>query len=200
MELRYGNNELAVISFSGPATVKITRFLTELLGASLARPCLASEPLRSYYDYLEVAGSQLSGTDLELPKLIEVPAGQQRITWLSDQSPSAPRWHPLGLPGEGEGGWTFELHQLGESATFTVPPMPVEAGPAALEVVAAYGKTELWARARRCEVEDFDAETMAPSRWGALGCCCWRSGRSCHAPSTFGMRTWRKASSRARCA
>ena len=77
----YGNNELATITFSGPATVKITSFLTE-----------------SYYDYLEIAGTQISGTDLELPKIIHVPRGDQTLTWLSDHS-------------EGQGGWSLELWQ-----------------------------------------------------------------------------------------
>jgi hypothetical protein len=35
---------------------------------------------------LEIAGNRVSGTDVELPKVVEVPAGEQTITWLSDHS------------------------------------------------------------------------------------------------------------------
>lgn len=128
----YGNNELAVITFSGPAKVKITKFLTE-----------------SYYDYLEIAGTRVSGTDVELPKVVEVPAGEQTITWLSDHS-------------EGEGGWTFELWQEGEQASFSLPGVQAD-GNSKVEVVAAYGKTELWQAAQSCQVSDFDLKTMPPS-------------------------------------
>lgn len=43
-------------------------------------------PWGGYYDYLEIAGTRVSGTDVELPKIVEVPAGEQTITWLSDHS------------------------------------------------------------------------------------------------------------------
>ena len=128
----YGNYELAVITFSGPAKVKITKFLTE-----------------SYYDTLEIAGTKISGTDVLLPKLIPVPAGEQKITWSSDHS-------------EGEGGWTFELWQEGAEAVFNLPEMQAH-GKSQVEVVAAYGKTELWQAARAVDVEDFDFNQMAPS-------------------------------------
>eukprot|EP00438_Fugacium_kawagutii_P028379 Skav207223 [mRNA] locus=scaffold1717:12749:42203:+ [translate_table: standard] len=129
----YGNNELAVISFSGPAKVKITKFLTE-----------------SYYDYLEIAGTRVSGTDVHLPKVIVVPAGEQTITWLSDHS-------------QGEGGWTFDLLQEGLEASFQLPEVRAQGGPTKVDVVAAYGKTELWQAALSCDVSDFDSKNMAPS-------------------------------------
>ena len=128
----YGNNELAVITFSGPATVKITSFLTE-----------------SYYDYLEIAGTQISGTDLELPKVIHVPRGDQTLTWLSDHS-------------EGEGGWSLELWQDGEEARFSLPTSRVSS--ADIKVVSAYGRTELSSEAMSCPINDFDANSMPPSR------------------------------------
>ena len=34
---------------------------------------------------------------------------------------------------------------------------------AQVEVVAAYGKTELWQAAQSCQVSDFDLKTMPPS-------------------------------------
>ena len=128
----YGNNELAVITFSGPATVKITSFLTE-----------------SYYDYLEIAGTQISGTDLELPKIIHVPRGDQTLTWLSDHS-------------EGQGGWSLELWQEGEEAPFALPTTRSSSGD--VKVVAAYGRTELFSEARSCPIRDFDSNSMPPSK------------------------------------
>eukprot|EP00931_Biecheleriopsis_adriatica_P004190 TRINITY_DN1058_c0_g1_i4.p1 TRINITY_DN1058_c0_g1~~TRINITY_DN1058_c0_g1_i4.p1 ORF type:complete len:875 (+),score=213.36 TRINITY_DN1058_c0_g1_i4:151-2625(+) len=126
----YNNDELAVISFSGPASVKITSFMTE-----------------KYYDYLEVAGQQITGTDLDLPKIVEVPAGPQMITWASDSS-------------ETEGGWTFELTQQSDTAEFQLPatkPPSME-----VEVLAAYGKTELLEPSTG-RLSDFDATSMPPS-------------------------------------
>ena len=41
---------------------------------------------------------EVSGSDLELPKVFRLPQGDQSITWLSDHSDSS-------------GGWIFELEQ-----------------------------------------------------------------------------------------
>eukprot|EP00931_Biecheleriopsis_adriatica_P097278 TRINITY_DN7103_c0_g1_i1.p1 TRINITY_DN7103_c0_g1~~TRINITY_DN7103_c0_g1_i1.p1 ORF type:complete len:1186 (-),score=256.58 TRINITY_DN7103_c0_g1_i1:209-3367(-) len=126
----YSNDELAVISFSGPASVKITSFMTE-----------------KYYDVLEIAGQQISGTDLDLPLIIEVPDGSQTITWASDTS-------------ETEGGWTFELEQQGDTAEFQLPAMrPTSMD---VEVLAAFGKTEL-PKPSTGMLSDFDSKTMPPS-------------------------------------
>eukprot|EP00931_Biecheleriopsis_adriatica_P022042 TRINITY_DN14269_c0_g1_i2.p1 TRINITY_DN14269_c0_g1~~TRINITY_DN14269_c0_g1_i2.p1 ORF type:complete len:1324 (+),score=272.48 TRINITY_DN14269_c0_g1_i2:183-4154(+) len=89
----YDNDELAVISFSGPARVTITTFNTE-----------------KHYDYLEVGGKQISGFDMDLPRTIEVPGGTQAITWSSDKT-------------ETRGGWTLELTQLSDFAEFVLPTM-----------------------------------------------------------------------------
>ena len=87
----YTNNEMAVISFSGPATVWLTSFRTE-----------------KYYDYLEIGGQQLSGTRLVLPMRFDLEKGPQRISWSSDRS-------------EVEKGWTLELTQTGSMASYALP-------------------------------------------------------------------------------
>ena len=87
----YTNNEMAVISFSGPATVVLTSFRTE-----------------KYYDYLEIGGEQLSGTRLVLPMRFELEEGPQRISWSSDRS-------------EVEDGWSLELVQTGSMAAYALP-------------------------------------------------------------------------------
>lgn len=84
----YDNNEMARISFSGPATVVVTRFRTE-----------------KYYDFLEVDDMQLTGTKLALPMKIKLEAGPHSITWSSDRS-------------ETEEGWSLELHQKGTTAEY----------------------------------------------------------------------------------
>ena len=103
----------------------------------------------SYYDYLEIAGTQISGTDLELPKIIHVPRGDQTLTWLSDHS-------------EGQGGWSLELWQDGEEAPFTLPSS--RASNSDIKVVSAYGKTELSSEGMSCSISDFDANSMPPSK------------------------------------
>ena len=87
----YDNNEMAVVSFSGPATVWLTSFRTE-----------------KYYDYLEIGGQQLSGTRLVLPMRFDLESGPQRITWSSDRS-------------EVESGWSLELVQTGSMAEYSLP-------------------------------------------------------------------------------
>eukprot|EP00930_Biecheleria_cincta_P046662 TRINITY_DN32208_c0_g1_i1.p1 TRINITY_DN32208_c0_g1~~TRINITY_DN32208_c0_g1_i1.p1 ORF type:complete len:1445 (-),score=305.46 TRINITY_DN32208_c0_g1_i1:177-4511(-) len=87
----YSNNELAVISFSGPARVTITHFITE-----------------KDYDFLEIGSRKLTGQNVEVPFAVELPAGPQTITWSSDSS-------------ETEAGWTFHLQQLSYEANLPLP-------------------------------------------------------------------------------
>lgn len=89
----YTNNEMAAITFSGPATVWLTSFRTE-----------------KYYDYLEIGGQQLSGTRLVLPMRFDLESGPQRITWSSDRS-------------EVEEGWTLDLLQTGSMASYALQPL-----------------------------------------------------------------------------
>eukprot|EP00441_Pelagodinium_beii_P019083 CAMPEP_0197660714 /NCGR_PEP_ID=MMETSP1338-20131121/51017_1 /TAXON_ID=43686 ORGANISM="Pelagodinium beii, Strain RCC1491" /NCGR_SAMPLE_ID=MMETSP1338 /ASSEMBLY_ACC=CAM_ASM_000754 /LENGTH=1485 /DNA_ID=CAMNT_0043238131 /DNA_START=61 /DNA_END=4518 /DNA_ORIENTATION=+ len=126
----YENNEYAEISFSGPATVTITEFNTE-----------------KYYDYLEVAGTQITGTDVALPKIIEVPAGPAAISWYSDTSEVA-------------AGWTIQMQQSGQNAELVLD--PVKPTTLEVEVAAAYGKWESNETATGT-ILDFDSETMTPS-------------------------------------
>lgn len=93
----YGNNELAAISFSGPAKVTVTHFITE-----------------RHYDYLEVGTHKLTGKNVEVPFTVELPTGPQTITWSSDSS-------------ETEAGWTFELQQLSSEAELALPAMELPA-------------------------------------------------------------------------
>jgi len=93
----YGNNELAVISFSGPARVTVTHFITE-----------------QRYDYLQVGSHKLTGKNVEVPFTVELPTGPQTITWSSDRS-------------ETEAGWTLQLQQLSCEAGLRLPAMELAA-------------------------------------------------------------------------
>ncbi|CAE8635144.1 unnamed protein product [Polarella glacialis] len=77
----YDNDEEAVIAFSGPARVTITRFATE-----------------KHYDALVVGGQSISGANFKLPLTVEIPDGPATIEWTSDSS-------------ETDAGWTLELQQ-----------------------------------------------------------------------------------------
>jgi len=82
-----------------------------------------------YYDILTVASKRISGQP-SLPMTVQLPEGLTTITWFSDYSVTAT-------------GWTFDLFQSrGDStAEFQLNATRV-VGPG-LEVVAAYGNTEL---------------------------------------------------------
>lgn len=69
----------------GKIHVGFPPFSTSIIGFSgfSHQPFLGYQ---GYYDYLEIAGTRVSGTDVHLPKVIVVPAGEQTITWLSDHS------------------------------------------------------------------------------------------------------------------
>jgi len=126
----YTDNEMAVISFSGPATIFVTSFRTE-----------------KYYDYLEVGGTQLTGTRLVLPMRIDVGSGPQRITWSSDRS-------------ETEEGWAIELVQTGSVAEYSLSSVQPQSW--GVEVRSAYTWTENPSSSTG-SLTDFDAATMPPS-------------------------------------
>eukprot|EP00929_Paragymnodinium_shiwhaense_P033903 TRINITY_DN1852_c0_g2_i2.p1 TRINITY_DN1852_c0_g2~~TRINITY_DN1852_c0_g2_i2.p1 ORF type:complete len:810 (-),score=209.88 TRINITY_DN1852_c0_g2_i2:237-2666(-) len=77
----YGNDEGAVISFSGPARVIVSKFQTE-----------------EHYDYLSIGGTPYSGTIKGDGFEVDLPAGDSQIVWFSDFSMSG-------------GDWSFEVHQ-----------------------------------------------------------------------------------------
>jgi len=72
--VNYLDNELATISASGPAVVRLTRFDTE-----------------SYYDTLTIGSQQISGQP-DVPQKLDIPAGPLSIDWLSDDSITASGW------------------------------------------------------------------------------------------------------------
>jgi len=126
----YQDNEYAEIKFSGPATVTVTEFNTE-----------------KYYDYLDIAGQQITGTEVMLPKVIEVPTGPATISWMSDTSETA-------------GGWTIQLEQTGGLAEIALEPM--QPTTMEVEVVSAYGRWEN-NESVTGTISDFDKQTMTPS-------------------------------------
>eukprot|EP00930_Biecheleria_cincta_P062208 TRINITY_DN476_c0_g1_i4.p1 TRINITY_DN476_c0_g1~~TRINITY_DN476_c0_g1_i4.p1 ORF type:complete len:1532 (+),score=276.30 TRINITY_DN476_c0_g1_i4:320-4597(+) len=126
----YGNNEDARISLSGPALVTITSFLTE-----------------KSYDTLEIGSRSFSGTTLRVPLTVRLPAGPATIQWSSDRS-------------ETEGGWTFQVRQLGDEAELELPSLrPPSWG---VEAVAAYHSHEGHGGVA-VKISDFDSATMPPS-------------------------------------
>jgi len=80
-----------------------------------------------YYDVLTVASERISGKP-PLPMTVQLPEGLTTITWFSDYSQTAT-------------GWTFDLFQSDSTAEFQLNTTQA-VGPG-LEVVAAYGSTEL---------------------------------------------------------
>jgi hypothetical protein len=70
----YGNEEEALISFSGPAVVTVNHFSTE-----------------QGYDHLNIGSQTLSG-EVEKPRAIDIPAGRASILWSSDFSVSGGSW------------------------------------------------------------------------------------------------------------
>jgi len=126
----YGNNENAKISLSGPALVTVTSFLTE-----------------KDYDILEIGSHRLSGTSMHMPLTVSLPAGPATIKWSSDRS-------------ETEGGWAFQVHQLGDEAELELPNMQPPSW--TVEAVAAYHGHE-GPDAAAVTISDFDSATMPPS-------------------------------------
>mmetsp|Transcript_32854 Transcript_32854/g.94378 ORF Transcript_32854/g.94378 Transcript_32854/m.94378 type:complete len:1249 (+) Transcript_32854:47-3793(+) len=127
----YLNDEQAIITASGPATLRVTRFDVE-----------------EEYDFLTVGTYRLTGQP-EVPFGMELPAGQITIKWLSDES-------------YGATGWTFELRQEGRRTELRVE--AGRPGGRGVEVVPAYGRTELPQRGLYARVQDDDGEQSAPPK------------------------------------
>lgn len=130
--INYTNDESATIFLSGPGTIIVTRLDTE-----------------RGYDTLKFGATEFSGPlDGSLPLRVAVPEGPFTIEWRSDDSGTA-------------GGWRFELAQAesGAKAVFDLESTAVRGY--GLDVVSAYGQTEL-PRGAFAELTDYD-DSMPPS-------------------------------------